>query len=53
MRAMVLHGVGESLVSEDRPDLVAGEGEAVVRLRAAALNHRDVWIRKGQYAGLK
>jgi NADPH:quinone reductase-like Zn-dependent oxidoreductase len=50
---MVLHGVGESLVSEDRPDLVAGEGQAVVRLRAAALNHRDVWIRKGQYAGLK
>lgn len=25
----------------------------MVRLRAAALNHRDVWIRKGQYAGLK
>jgi NADPH:quinone reductase-like Zn-dependent oxidoreductase len=28
-------------------------GEAVVRLRAAALNHRDVWIKLGQYAGLK
>jgi NADPH:quinone reductase-like Zn-dependent oxidoreductase len=50
---MVLHGVGESLVSEERPDLRPGEGQAVVRLRAAALNHRDVWIRKGQYAGLK
>ncbi len=25
----------------------------MVDLRAAALNHRDVWIRKGQYAGLK
>ncbi len=32
---------------------VAGEGEAVVALRAAALNHRDVWIKTGQYAGLK
>lgn len=53
MRAMVLHGVGQSLVLEDRPALVAGPGQAVVRLRAAALNHRDVWIRKGQYAGLK
>ena len=52
MRAMVLHGVGQSLVPEDRPSLDPGEGEAVVRLRAAALNHRDVWIRKGQYAGL-
>lgn len=50
---MVLHGVGQSLVLEDRPSLQPGEGEAVVRLRAAALNHRDVWIRKGQYAGLK
>lgn len=53
MRAMVLHGVGQALVPEDRPSLEPGEGEAVVRVRAAALNHRDVWIRKGQYAGLK
>jgi zinc-binding alcohol dehydrogenase/oxidoreductase len=30
-----------------------GKGEAVVALRAAALNHRDVWIKGGQYAGLK
>jgi len=38
---------------EQRPDPHPGPGEAVVRLRAAALNHRDVWIRKGQYAGIK
>jgi zinc-binding alcohol dehydrogenase/oxidoreductase len=30
-----------------------GAGEVLVRLRAAALNHRDIWIQKGQYAGLK
>ena len=53
MRAMVLHGVGQSLVPEDRPSFEPEAGQAVVRLRAAALNHRDVWIRKGQYAGLK
>ena len=35
------------------PDPEPAAGEAVVRLRAAALNHRDVWIRKGQYAGIK
>ncbi|HXB02577.1 MAG TPA: zinc-binding dehydrogenase [Opitutaceae bacterium] len=35
------------------PDPQAAPGEAVVRLRAAALNHRDVWIKLGQYAGLK
>jgi NADPH:quinone reductase-like Zn-dependent oxidoreductase len=27
--------------------------EAIVRVRAASLNHRDLWIQKGQYAGLK
>ena len=27
-------------------------GHANVRLRAAALNHRDEWIRQGQYAGI-
>jgi NADPH:quinone reductase-like Zn-dependent oxidoreductase len=30
-----------------------GPGEALVEIRAAALNHRDVWIKAGQYAGLK
>ena len=28
-------------------------GEVLIKLRAAALNHRDVWIQQGQYAGLK
>ncbi len=31
----------------------AGPGEVLIHLRAAALNHRDVWIKAGQYAGLK
>jgi len=55
MRAIVLTAVGDpdNLRLEQRPDLVPGEGEAVVRLHAAALNRRDVWIRKGQYAGIK
>ncbi len=38
---------------ESCPELVPSPGEAMVRLRAAALNRRDVWIQKGQYAGLK
>jgi NADPH:quinone reductase-like Zn-dependent oxidoreductase len=32
---------------------LATPGMALVRVRAAALNHRDVWILKGQYAGLR
>lgn len=34
-------------------DKFAAAGQALVRVYAAALNHRDVWIQKGQYAGLK
>ena len=32
---------------EEAPDPVPGEGEVLVELRAASLNHLDVWVRKG------
>jgi len=35
------------------PDPQPAAGEVRVSLRAAALNHRDLWILRGQYAGLK
>ncbi|MBX5475105.1 MAG: zinc-binding dehydrogenase [Thermoleophilia bacterium] len=49
MRAVRIHEDGgpEVLVLEEAPDPVAGPGEVLVRLRASALNHLDVWIRKG------
>ena len=49
MRAVRIHGDGgpEVLVLEEAPDPVAGPGEVLVRVRASALNHLDVWIRKG------
>ena len=53
MKALVLKGVGQSLSLENVPDLKAESGEAVVAIHCAALNHRDVWIQKGLYAGLK
>lgn len=55
MKAIVLRELGgpETLKFEDVADPTPGAGEVVVRLRAAALNHRDVWIRKGMYAGVK
>lgn len=34
-------------------DPTASGSEVVVEVRAAALNHRDIWIKQGQYAGLK
>ncbi|WP_414660091.1 zinc-binding dehydrogenase [Horticoccus sp. 23ND18S-11] len=36
----------------DVPDPTPAPGEVIVALRAAALNHRDVWIKAGQYAGV-
>jgi NADPH:quinone reductase-like Zn-dependent oxidoreductase len=49
VRAVRIHEDGgpEVLVVEDAPDPVPGPGEVLVRLRASALNHLDVWIRKG------
>jgi NADPH:quinone reductase-like Zn-dependent oxidoreductase len=53
MRALVLKDKHRAAEVVDVPMPVAGPGEAVVRVEAAALNHRDLWIQKGQYAGLK
>ena len=35
------------LVLEEAPDPSPSPGEVLIRLRASALNHLDVWIRKG------
>jgi len=40
-------GGPEVLVLEEGPDAQPAPGEVLVRLRASALNHLDVWIRKG------
>src|SRR5690348_6024336 len=49
MLAVRIHEDGgpEVLQLEEVPDPVPGPGEVLVRLRASALNHLDVWIRKG------
>ena len=40
-------GGPEVLVLDEVPDPQPGPGEVVVALRAAALNRRDVFVRKG------
>jgi len=49
VRAVRIHEDGgpEVLVLEEVPDPVPGEDEVLVQLKASALNHLDVWIRKG------
>jgi NADPH:quinone reductase-like Zn-dependent oxidoreductase len=49
MKAVRIHEDGgpEVLRYEDAPDPEPGPGEVLVELRAASLNHLDLWIRKG------
>ena len=49
MRAAVFHDYGgpEVVVLEDRPVPTPGPGEVRLRVRAAALNHLDLWVRRG------
>jgi NADPH:quinone reductase-like Zn-dependent oxidoreductase len=49
VRAVRIHEDGgpEVLRYEEVEDPVAGPGEVLVELRAAGLNHLDVWVRKG------
>jgi NADPH:quinone reductase-like Zn-dependent oxidoreductase len=49
MKAVRIHEDGgpEVLRYEDAPDPEPAPGEVLVELRASALNHLDVWVRKG------
>lgn len=46
------HGELDVLRYTDVPDPEPGPGEVLVRVRACALNHLDVWVRRG-WPGLK
>jgi len=49
VKAVRIHADGDPsvLVYEDAPDPEPRDGEVLVELRAASLNHLDLWIRKG------
>ena len=49
MKAVRIHQFGgpEALIYEDVADPRPGFGQVLVRVRACALNHLDVWVRKG------
>jgi len=49
MKAVRIHQFGgpEVLTYEDAPDPRPRKDEVLVRVRACALNHLDVWVRKG------
>jgi len=49
MKAIVFHEFGgpEKLRYEDFPEPTVNETEALIRVRACALNHLDIWARSG------
>lgn len=49
MKAIVFHEFGgpEKLHYEDAPDPTIDDNEALIRVRACALNHLDIWARGG------
>ncbi len=49
MQQLVLTAVNTPLQLVEAPDLEPAAGEVLVRLYAAALNHRDIWISQGRY----
>ncbi len=46
------HGAPDVLKFCDVPDPQPGPGEVVIRVKACALNHLDIWVRRG-WPGLK
>lgn len=52
MKALLLREIGVAPAIEEVADPVASAGEVVVRVAAAGLNHRELWIGKGQYPGM-
>lgn len=51
MKAIVLKEEGLQLSDYILP--IISDDQAEVKIKFAALNHRDVWITKGQYAGIR
>ncbi|MCJ7544470.1 MAG: alcohol dehydrogenase, partial [Phycisphaerae bacterium] len=41
------HGGPEEIAIQDLPVPAPAEGEVLLAVRAAALNHLDIWVRRG------
>ncbi len=59
MKAIILKKTGpidkleENLIYDDLPEPEINDDEVLIKIHYAALNHRDLWITKGLYAGIK
>ncbi len=53
MKAILLEELNQKLSIHETEMPTIEAHEALVKVKAAALNHRDLWIQKGQYAGIR
>lgn len=53
MKAIVLESAERPIVYKDVEKPTLASGEALVQIKAAALNRRDYWITIGKYAGIR
>ncbi|GAB4036191.1 zinc-binding dehydrogenase [Spirosoma jeollabukense] len=53
MKAVLLSEKHQPVQLIDAPMPTVGPGEVLIKLKAAALNHRDVFIQQGLYPGIK
>jgi len=53
MKAIVLEATDKPLAFKEVDKPTLAPGEALVQIKAAALNRRDYWITIGKYAGIK
>lgn len=53
MKAAYIEKAGQPLLIKSLKIPSPGDNEVLIRIEFAALNHRDLWILKGQYAGRK
>lgn len=52
MNALLVNRKNESVTYQTTDQPTPATGQVIIELKAAALNHRDVWITQGMYPGL-
>jgi NADPH:quinone reductase-like Zn-dependent oxidoreductase len=53
MKALIVAEKHQAMTVKEVPELKLEANQAIVQIKAAALNHRDLFIQQGRYAGLK
>lgn len=53
MKAAIFEDLNQPLSVKELDTPQPGKGEALIKIKAAALNHRDLWVQKGMYPGIQ